>query len=214
VRENDSPDLFFPAPLLLVFFLSGRALDPPFPVAFDMDQTAVARHSQGRMKRGTSLEEFCNLVTPAFREIVPALQAAGIGLAIATHSDELELELKVKRHGLDPASYIIGSELVNAVLTTHFHDEMVTAFRIVAYNPTVRGTKDDEGNKVKRYHMRCLQQWFGVEAHEILFFDDIMHIVDDCAQACGVQAVLVDASVGFQYNDLLGWAEKQGQMKL
>jgi hypothetical protein len=177
-----------------------------------MDQTAVARHSQGRMKRGMPLEEFCSLATPAFREIVPALQAAGVGLAIATHSDELELT--VKRHGLDPASYIIGSELVNAVLTTHFHDEVVTAFCIVAYNPKVRGTKHDEANKVKRYHMRCLQQWFGVEAHEILFFDDIKHIVDDCAQACGVHAVLVDANVGFQFNDLLGWAEKQGQMKL
>jgi hypothetical protein len=176
-----------------------------------MDQTAVARHSQGRMERGTPLEDFCGLATPAFLAMVPALHAAGVGLAIATHSDELELT--IQRHRMDPATHIIGSELANAVLTTHFHDDVVRAFHIVAYNPKVRSTKHDEANKVKRHHMKYLQQSFGVEAHEILFFDDVPHIVEDCANVCGVHAVLVNAQVGFQYHDLLGWAEKQVQMK-
>lgn len=170
-----------------------------------MDQTAVARHSRGRLRRGATLEEFCKQATPSFKEFVPRLHAAGIHLAIATHSDEAEYE----RKNLDPKQYIIGSELARAVLSANFEPEIVEAFEVIGYNPKARGTTQDDRNKVKRYHMRCLQERFQVKPKDILFFDDVPHIVEDCRNSCEVHAVLVDANVGFHYNDLLRWAEEQ-----
>lgn len=168
-----------------------------------MDQTAVAHHSQGRLLRGPPLEEFCSKVTPSFKEIVPKLHAAGIQLAIATHSNEADYA----RKNLDQSLYIMGSELAKAVLGANFEPEIAEAFEVIGYNPRARGTTEDERTKVKRHHMRCLQERFEVKPEDILFFDDVPHIVEDCRAVCGVHSVLVDENVGFQCDDLLRWAQ-------
>ena len=60
-------------------------------VSFDMDLTAVARHSRGRLKRGDDLKEYLSHATDAFQALVPALHQHGFHyLSIASHSDEAE----------------------------------------------------------------------------------------------------------------------------
>src|SRR3569832_1535605 len=58
-------------------------------VTFDMDQTAVAMHSRGRLSR-TKLDHYLDLATPDFVQLIPRLHREGFGLCIATHSDEAE----------------------------------------------------------------------------------------------------------------------------
>jgi hypothetical protein len=84
---------------------------------------------------------------------------------------------------------------------------------IIAYNPRVRHAKnctnknddDDETNqnKYKRYHMRQIQEHYGVPAKQILFLDDTPEIVQDCIHYCGIVAVQVDAQRGLQWSDIL-----------
>lgn len=65
-------------------------------VAFDMDLTAVAMHSRGRLRRD-KLNHYLEQATSDFVRLIPALFAEGFSLAIATHSDEAEFGNDVKR---------------------------------------------------------------------------------------------------------------------
>jgi hypothetical protein len=163
---------------------------------FDMDQTAVAAHSHGRLERGAPLEDYLSRVTPDFQALVPLLHRHQIHLAIATHSDELEYGDKVQ-----PVTHILGRELAQTMIRASFPLDIAKPFFVVAYNPRVR--KANEENAFKRHHMREIQAHFGVQPHEMLFFDDVASIVEDCQRTCGVIAVCVCADVGFQMDDLI-----------
>lgn len=165
-------------------------------LVFDMDQTAVAVHSHGCLRRD-KLDNYLKQATPEFVRAVPALHAAGFALAIATHSDEAEFGGDVQ-----PPTHILGHELATALVQHYFPPEVANSFFIVAYNPRARGTQADEENCVKRYHMRQLQKHFGVQPGEILFFDDNDQVVRDCNDVCGVLTIQVDPKQGFKLSDL------------
>jgi hypothetical protein len=181
-------------------------------VVFDMDLTAVAQHSQGRLQRGDQLKEYLSHVTLAFQALVPRLHKEQFGLAMATHSDQAEFGGEIQSE-----THILGDELARAVLehcftsTTTAADEkdvdtsIVSSFFIVAYNPRVHPpTNNDEDNQIKRYHMRQVKQRFGViDGNEIVFFDDTVDVVKDCVDVCGVRAIAVDPQFGFRLEDLL-----------
>lgn len=180
-------------------------------VAFDMDQTAVAMHSRGQLRR-KDLDNYLERAVPPFLQIVPALHAAGFGLAMATHSDEAEFSNVTNNSSSNsstaivaPDTHILGHELATALLQRYFTHEIVQAFCIVAYNPRVRGESESESNKVKRYHMRKLQEHFHCvkDSSQILFFDDTPSVVEDCRDHCGVQAILVNEATGFRWSDVL-----------
>jgi beta-phosphoglucomutase-like phosphatase (HAD superfamily) len=75
-------------------------------VVFDMDQTAVAAHSRGRLERSEpEFSTFLNHATPDFLSLIPRLFAANISMAIATHSDAAEygvidVEVQLETHVL------------------------------------------------------------------------------------------------------------------
>eukprot|EP00300_Choanocystis_sp_HF-7_P001476 c1118_g1_i1.p1 GENE.c1118_g1_i1~~c1118_g1_i1.p1 ORF type:complete len:135 (+),score=19.64 c1118_g1_i1:27-431(+) len=95
-------------------------------VAFDLDQTIVGAHSQGRMT-SDRLPQFLASVKPDFCLLANELHAAGIGLAVATHSDRAE--------GPD-SPYILGDDLVAKVLERAV-PELIHLFFVVAYQPKV-----------------------------------------------------------------------------
>lgn len=166
-------------------------------VAFDMDQTAVSIHSRGKLQRD-QLDGFLGHATEDFRTLVPLLHAEGLGLSIATHSDEAEFGPVVK-----PETHILGSELAGALVKRWFPPKIASSFFVVAYNPRVRPDGHLEENKIKRYHIRKLVDHFQAKPEEIVFLDDTKTVVDDLNQHCGVKAILVDAEKGFQIGDLL-----------
>jgi len=190
-------------------------------VALDMDCTAVAQHSRGRLRRGKPLEAFLSRATPAFVALVPALHRhGGFCIAVTTHSDEAEFEDTSKRADdgssrIHRDTHILGEELVTALLERYFTPEIVRDVCIVAYNPRVRRggmTDDDERNKIKRYHMRQLQEhpWSGgggqrpLQPSEIVLWDDTDAVVRDCREHCGVRAVQVlDPDKGLQWSDVM-----------
>jgi Mg2+/Co2+ transporter CorC len=102
-------------------------------------------------------------------------------------------------------THILGEELARALVKHHFSAEMSSAFFVVAYNPRHRGAEGLlKDNHIKRYHMRILIDHFQVlDPADILFFDDVQHVVEDCRDTCGVRAVQVDPEVGFQLSDLI-----------
>jgi hypothetical protein len=172
-------------------------------VAFDMDQTAVARHSRGCLSRDEKpMREFLDRATPDFVDILPALHGSGIGICIATHSDEAE-------YGgwIQPETHILGAELASALLARHFESDVAGGCLVVAYNPRARGREGSlEENRIKRYHVRRIQNHFGVTSpRQILLLDDLEDIVDDCRAFCGIHAVQVDGRIGFRLQDLLGY---------
>jgi hypothetical protein len=188
-------------------------------VVFDLDLTAVAAHSHGRLQR-TMQSEYVNKASPDFVALVPPLVSEGIGVAIATHSDSNEYRGSIARD-----SHILGCELAAAVLNHCFPylcasqdgtamiegsaatgDEagaqmQVGVFRVVGYNPRVRRGGELDCNKAKRYHMRALMQHFGCTPSEVLFFDDLEENVADCL-SIGVKAVRVNPETGFKISDL------------
>jgi hypothetical protein len=166
-------------------------------IAFDMDQTAVAMHSRGKLRR-EELDEYIAKATPAFKELVPALHAQQLYLAIATHSDEAEFKGEIQ-----PETHILGKELATALVNQTFSEEIASSFFVVAYNPRWHAEGQEEENKIKRYHMRELQRHFGVEANEILFLDDTPSVVEDCIQTCGVRTIQIDPERAFRLSDIL-----------
>lgn len=161
---------------------------------FDMDLTAVAAHSQGRLLR-SDLEAYLLKATPDFLLLCSTLQEAGIGLATATHSDAAEYGGIVQ-----PETHILGTELAQALVDYHFSKE--NDFFLVAYNPRVRKVTDSR-DLIKRHHMRQILQHFTVQPEEVIFFDDIEGTVRDCCDYCRVRAIQVDETVGFQFKDLI-----------
>jgi hypothetical protein len=166
-------------------------------IAFDMDQTAVAMHSRGKLRR-EELDDYVAKTTPAFKELVPALHAHGFYLAIATHSDEAEF-----REEIQPETHILGKELATALVNQLFSEEIASSFFVVAYNPRWHAEGQEEVNKIKRYHMKELQRHFEVKANDILFLDDTPSVVEDCIQTCGVRTIQIDPERAFQLSDLL-----------
>ena len=171
-------------------------------VVFDMDQTAVAMHSRGSLAR-KDVPLFAGKATDGFLRLVPALHAAKIHLAIATHSDQAEYETGNHVHEIDRSTHILGQELATRLLEHCFSPHIASSFFIVAYNPKARGTKQDPLLCMKRFHMREIQKHYGVSSDQILFFDDTEPVVKDCQEYCGVPSVLVDARKGFQLRDLV-----------
>jgi hypothetical protein len=170
-------------------------------VAFDMDQTAVAMHSRGCLSRDErALGGFLDRASRDFVDLVPRLHQNGVGICIATHSDEAEYGRFVR-----PATHILGSELASALLSRYFEPEVADSCLVVAYNPRARGTEGTlEENRVKRYHVRRIRSHFGVTSpDQILLLDDLKEVVDDCRAYCGIHAVKVDARTGFRLQDLL-----------
>ena len=163
---------------------------------FDMDLTAVAAHSQGCLLR-SDMEVYLQKATPDFVALVPHLSATGFGLAVATHSDEAEYGGHVQ-----PATHILGSELVRTLLDYHFPKPIANAIFVVAYNPRVRKVADPK-DLIKRYHMRQILQHFDTAPEQVVFFDDIEATVRDCCDYSNVRAIQVDESVGFQCKDIL-----------
>jgi hypothetical protein len=153
-------------------------------IAFDMDQTAVAMHSRGKLRR-EELDEYIAKATPAFMKLVPALHAHKLYLAIATHSDEAEFGGEIQ-----PETHILGKELATALVNQAFSEDIASSFFVVAYNPRWHAEGQKEENKIKRYHMKELQRHFEVEAKDILFLDDTPSVVEDCIQTCGVRTRL------------------------
>jgi hypothetical protein len=166
-------------------------------IAFDMDQTAVAMHSRGKLRR-EELDEYVSKATRAFMKLVPALHAHKLYLAIATHSDEAEFSGDIK-----PETHILGKELATALVNQAFSEEIASSFFVVAYNPRWHAEGQEEENKIKRYHMKELQRHFELEAKYILFLDDTPSVVDDCTQFCGVRTIQIDPERGFQLSDIL-----------
>lgn len=167
-------------------------------VVFDMDLTAVAAHSRGRLLR-EDLDEYVSKATPSFLALVPKLHENGFFVAIATHSDEAEFGGEVQ-----PDTHILGNELATALVERRFPPTISKEIFIVAYNPRVHQDHDPELDKVKRYHMRKLVEKFKVKPSEIIFFDDTPEVVMDCKDNCGVvHSFQVDPSLGFQIQDLL-----------
>jgi predicted phosphatase len=90
-----------------------------------------------------------------------------------------------------------------ALLQSYFDEEVVRAFYIVAFNPRVRKVTSDQ-DLVKRYHMRQILQNFQItDPKEVVFFDDIAKNCQDCRDYCGVHAIKINESVGFQFGDVL-----------
>jgi hypothetical protein len=174
-------------------------------VVFDMDQTAVAAHSRGRLERSEpAFSTFLNSATADFVRLIPRLFAqGGVNMAIATHSDTAEYGVVDQQ--VVPETHILGEELARALVDHHFPAEMSSFIFIVAYNPRHRGAEGLlEDNRIKRHHMRVLTNHFQIQdPADILFFDDVQHVVEDCRETCGVRAVLVDPEVGFQLSDLI-----------
>lgn len=166
-------------------------------VAFDMDQTAVSVHSHGNLRRD-HLDNYLGKATPDFLKLVPLLHQHGFGLSIATHSDEAEFG-----GNIFPETHILGREIARALVDKYFSAEIASAFHIIAYNPRVRPGGEKEENRIKRYHVRNLVEYFKVDPERIVFLDDTEQVVSDCIETCKVNAFLVDASKGFQISDLL-----------
>ena len=178
-------------------------------VAFDMDFTAVARHSRGRLRRDRLQHEYLDYAVPPFVALVPALHAAGIHVAITTHSDEAEFDNN--NGGIHRSTHILGHELVQALLERHVPDPDVRRdILIVAYNPRVREESHDYPHK--RFHMHRVRQHFADldENHEddaapqILLLDDTAAVVRDCRQHCHVRAIQVSQpeTYGLQWSDI------------
>lgn len=165
-------------------------------LAWDMDLTAVQKHSMGSLKR-SDLEDFLKAATPGFVALVPELHRAGFGLAIATHSDEAEYGGSVTRE-----THILGEELARALVNRHFSKEVADAFYVVAYNPSAHEDGKETDNAIKRFHMREIGSHFNAKPSEIMFFEDTPVIVYDCRKV-GVRAVQVNPRRGFQAKDIL-----------
>lgn len=172
-------------------------------VIFDMDLTIVNQHSRGQLQRGAPLEAFLAKVTPDFKRLVPELYKQGFSLAIATHSDEKEVEYNKY---ISKETHILGEELATTVLQRYFSPEIAESFYIVAYNPyahlsywqTLFG-----GAWAKRHHMKLIQDHYQAKPEEMVMIDDMKPIVRDCIKNCGVQAIHVSPLTGFTMKAIL-----------
>jgi hypothetical protein len=181
---------------------------------FDMDQCLVAAHSRGSLRR-QDLDQFIQAVTPSFQLLVPALKAAGIKLAVATHSDGIEHTSKKPR-----STHIIGKELAHAVLLGAV-PQHATSFFVVAFNQKHRAKTQycasDHGAVAfldssahppalvsehnKRFHMHTIAAHFGLSTSEMVLYDDDAQNISETGGA--FLAVQVDEKLGFQLGDAI-----------
>ena len=160
-------------------------------MAFDMDQTAVAQHSHGRL----TTEGFGNYVASAkkaFVEVVPVLLEQGVKVGIATHSDSVEYVGDVAK-----GTHLVGDDLVNALLKALFPEHIASQLFVVAYNPRRRGDTDNPG---KTHHIKRFAAHFDVATQDILLFDDDEQNITATSKLCS--CVQVDPQVGFEYSNL------------
>ncbi|CAM9292436.1 unnamed protein product [Choristocarpus tenellus] len=163
--------------------------------AFDMDQCLVAQHSRGRMTH-QNLPKFLAKVTPDFLIAVPILIEEGLNVAVATHSDRAEYNWL---QGRTPRTHLLGEDLVWAVLNACF-PHRAASFFVVAYNPRARSWFPREENRGKRLHVRLIAEHYGVDASEVILFDDDQ---DNVSLSQGFRAVKVNPAVGFRISDLM-----------
>ena len=144
---------------------------------------------------------YLDAATPTFRTLAPALHAAGINLAIATHSDEAEFGGAIQK-----ATHILGDELAHAVLRHALPSEVADAFVVFAYNPRARGAEGlRPENLFKRRHLRQIAARCGgggLAYSELCFFDDDARNVRDCHELGVLNSVLVDGRRGLREEDV------------
>ncbi|CAM9628267.1 unnamed protein product [Discosporangium mesarthrocarpum] len=163
-------------------------------VAFDMDQCMVKQHSRGCMTHDGLSGNLAN-VTPDFVAAVHALVKEGVKLAVATHSDQTEYNWLVDR---TPKTHLLGDDLVWPVLRSSFPEYADELF-VVAYNPNARFWFQREEDQGKRRHVRVIAEWYGVDASDVIVFDDDE---DNVRLSQGFRAVKVEPSVGFRIREL------------
>eukprot|EP00667_Euglena_gracilis_P019367 EG_transcript_20747 len=170
-------------------------------VAFDMDQTLVCRHSQGRLRCG-DVPAYVAAASPDAVALILELHARGIRLAIATHSDTAEYGKTrdaVTGAPTSPETHRLGDDLASAVLQALFPPALAAAVHVVAFNPGARGVTDAADN-YKRYHVRRIAEHFGVPPTAVLLFDDDE---DNCQHTEeGFSACRVLPERGFRFQDL------------
>ena len=133
-------------------------------VAFDMDQCMVASHSWGSLQR-SQLDGFTSKITADFVLLAQACAAAGIKLAVATHSDAAEYSaLRPKER------HRIGEELARKCISAAGLRQ--EDFFVFSYNPAARGMQQDATLSFKKLHMRSIAAHYGVAEDACLLLDD------------------------------------------
>lgn len=164
-------------------------------VAFDMDQCAVAVHSNGSLRNEEhDIRAYVEKATPDFILVSKLLHQKGIKLAIATHSDAAE-------HGPTRplGEYILGDALVQRVLE-HAVPSIAASFKVVAYNPNARDN-EDPNDAAKKFHIREIAEHYSVPPSRVLLFDDDINNVSDTADA--FMSIQVSEKCGFQISTAL-----------
>ena len=169
-------------------------------VCFDMDQCAVRQHSYGRLERGDMLLKFVENATEDFIAIVPKLIACGVNVAITTHSDAQEYIANNK----PSTKYIIGTDLVQAVLNHHFAPELVAKIFIYAWKARLHNDHRTE-NQHKKKHVRLASAHFNHLPRHSILFDDLVRNVDERGDE-GWMAWRVNPLRGFCI-DTIDWKE-------
>lgn len=175
-------------------------------VAVDMDQTAVSAHSRGALRR-SRLSAYLDKVTPDFVELVRSCLARGVGLAMATHSDEAEYGTKLG--GLNNAKLcVMGQELASQVAKTALPDGADnSSIFIAAYNPRAR-RDTNPNNAGKQEHVRRAAAHFGCDPSQVLLLDDDAFNCKCGARGAGAKdmgfgAIKVDGRVGLKIDAAL-----------
>ena len=134
-----------------------------------MDQCIVAMHSMGTLKRGKNLNKYLNKISEDFVLLSNVLHQRGIKLAVATHSDSMEYNRRGPLN-ISRSTHIMGEDLVEMVLERSV-PALLPYFKVIAYNPRVRGDKD-VNNAHKKLHLRQIATYYNVSQNECLLFDD------------------------------------------
>jgi hypothetical protein len=135
-------------------------------VVFDIDQCIATTHSMGRLKR-SNLSKFVDTIRDDFVIFSKVLHKAGMKLAIATHSDELQ-----NNYFNSEATHIIGQELVETFLSITV-PEIKQYFKIIVY-------RDNDPKKAhKKYHMSGIASLYDVSSKDCVLFDDNQGNVND-----------------------------------
>jgi len=174
-------------------------------VAVDLDQTAVSAHSRGSLLRSL-LPAYLEKITPDFVELARACQARGVGVAVATHSDEAEYGSLL--FGLNNARRcVMGGELASLVVKAALSDGAHESVFIAAYNPRAR--RDTSPNNAgKQEHVRRAAAHFGCDPSQVMLLDDDALNCKYGARAAGAKdggfgAIKVDGRVGLKIDSAL-----------
>lgn len=169
-------------------------------VTFDMDQCIVAKHSLGSLlNTENDIYDYTSKTTEDFIVTAKIMHERGLLLAVATHSDEDE-------HGsLRPVGqYILGEPLVQKVLE-YSVPELISNFKIVAYNPSSRNDKDPK-RAGKKHHIKEIADFYSVSTSEVILFDDDPRNISDTDDL--FRAVQVCENLGFRVVSALHGARR------